>query len=970
MTLANKKSSNEINAHLENEIKKSIQGEVRFDDVYRQMYSTDGSIYSMTPIGVTLPKTPDDVSAIIDICNRNNTAILPRGGGTSLSGQTVNSAVIIDFSKYMHNVLEINPEEKYVITEPGITIDNLNQRLKNTNLHFTPDPSTKSRANVGGAMGNNSCGSHSVIYGKTVDQVREMEVILSDSSKAYFEELSGKRLEDKISLDNLEGKIYRDVMSMSSKYYDEINAKYSKVNRRVGGYNLDLVHPNSNKLNLVNIMVGSEGTLAAVTKAKLNLEPLPKYVGLAILHFTDLIESMEATVATLEEGPAAVEHIGKMIITQAKQSLGFSRNLDFLQGEPTDILVVEMNGETDNEVRSKIKKLSEKMRRLNLSYAITTLFDPAKISQVWAMRQAGLGLMMNIPGDKKPIPFVEDTAVSPEKLPEYVKRFDEIVRNNGTEAGYYGHASEGCLHIRPTINLKNQDGIDRMIKISDEISDLVKEFDGSLSGEHGDGIVRGVWSEKMYGPKIIDSFRELKGAFDPTTIMNPGKIFDTPKMGDNLRYGTAYKLKKIDTVLDFSVEGGFEGAVEKCIGVGACRKLNAGAMCPSYMATREEVHSTRGRANALRGVLSGSLNEDFMTDKKMLEVLDLCIECKSCKSECPANVDMAKIKYEFLNNYYKKNRVPLRSRLVGGVPKLYKLISGPQALFYNLANKLPFSKLITEKIIGIDRKRNMPKISSYTFESWFKKRKINTTGSRGKIVFFHDTHINYIHPEVGKSAVKILESAGYEVEITDRKCCGRTLISKGLLEEAKKYVDYNTNLLSSYVEAGIKIVGIEASCVSAIQDELPDLADQREKAQKISDNTFTIQDLIMQIQNDGKQQIKWNETNKDLLLFVHCHERALNGTNNSLGSLNLPGKFKAKLIDAGCCGMAGSFGMEKEHYEISKTMANDRLLPAIENSEENQEIIVTGISCHDQIKDLSSKTPKYLVEVLAEAVSD
>ena len=968
MTLARKKTSDDIYSYLEHELKNSIQGEVNFDDVYRQMYSTDGSIYKMTPIGVTLPKNPDDVSAIIDICNKNKTAVLPRGGGTSLSGQTVNSAVVMDFSKYMNNVLEINPEEKFVITEPGITIDNLNQSLKHTNLHFTPDPSTKSRANVGGAMGNNSCGAHSVIYGKTVDQVKEMEVILSDSSKAYFEEISGKRLEDKISLDNLEGKIYRDVMSMSSKYYDEINSKYSKVNRRVGGYNLDLVHPNSNKLNLVNIMVGSEGTLAAVTKAKLNLEPLPKYVGLAILHFKDLIESMEATVATLEEGPAAVEHIGEMIITQAKQSLGFSRNLDFLQGDPTDILVVEMNGSTDNEVRSKIQKLSEKMKRLNLSYAITTLFDSSKISQVWAMRQAGLGLMMNIPGDKKPIPFVEDTAVSPEKLPEYVKRFDEIVRSNGTEAGYYGHASEGCLHIRPTINLKNQEGIDRMIKISDEISDLVKEFDGSLSGEHGDGIVRGVWSEKMYGSKIINSFRELKGAFDPDSIMNPGKIFDTPKMGDNLRYGTTYKLKTIDTILDFSKEGGFEGAVEKCIGVGACRKLNAGAMCPSYMATREEVHSTRGRANALRGVLSGALKEDLLTSKKMLKVLDLCIECKSCKSECPANVDMAKIKYEFLHNYYKKHKTPLRSKLVGSVPVLYKFIAGPQAYFFNLANKLPFAKILTEKIIGIHKNRSMPEISTYTFESWFKKRVPNTTKSRGKILFFHDTHINFIHPEVGKSAVKILEAAGYEVEITNRKCCGRTMISKGLLDDAKKNVDYNTNLLYEYVKKGIKIVGVEASCVSSMQDEFPDLADDKEKARKISENTFTVQDLLMQIQDDNFQQISWNSSNKDLLLFVHCHERALNGTSNSLESLNLPQKFNAKLIDAGCCGMAGSFGMEKEHYEISKKMAEDRLLPTINNSSENEEIIVTGISCHDQIKDLSNKNPKYLVEVLAEAI--
>ncbi|MEC7837278.1 MAG: FAD-linked oxidase C-terminal domain-containing protein [Chloroflexota bacterium] len=968
MTLARKKASDDIYSYLEHELKSNIQGEVNFDDVYKQMYSTDGSIYSMTPIGVTLPKNPDDVSAIIEICNKNNTAVLPRGGGTSLSGQTVNSAIVMDFSKYMNKVLEINPEEKYVITEPGITIDNLNEKLNYTNLHFTPDPSTKSRANIGGAMGNNSCGAHSVIYGKTVDQVKEMEVILSDSSKAYFEEISGKVLEDKISLNNLEGKIYRDVMSLSSKYYDEINNKYSKVNRRVGGYNLDLVHPNSNKLNLVNIMVGSEGTLAAVTKAKLNLEPLPKYVGLAILHFTDLIESMEATVATLEEGPAAVEHIGKMIITQAKQSLGFARNLDFLQGEPTDILVVEMNGTSENEVKSKIQKLSEKMKRLNLSYAITTLFDSSKISQVWAMRQAGLGLMMNIPGDEKPIPFVEDTAVSPEKLPEYVKRFDEIVRSNGTEAGYYGHAAEGCLHIRPTINLKAQEGIDRMIKISSEISDLVKEFDGSLSGEHGDGIVRGVWSEKMYGPKIINSFRELKGAFDPDSIMNPGKIFDTPKMGDNLRYGTTYKLKSIDTILDFTEEGGFEGAVEKCIGVGACRKLNAGAMCPSYMATREEVHSTRGRANALRGVLSGALKEDILTSKKMLKVLDLCIECKSCKSECPANVDMAKIKYEFLHNYYKKHKIPFRSKLIGSVPILYKFIAGPQAYIFNIANKLPFIKILTEKIVGIHKNRHMPTISSYTFESWFKKRISNSSNSRGKILFFHDTHINYIHPEVGKSAVKILEAAGYEVEITDRKCCGRTMISKGLLDDAKKNVDYNTNLLYEYVKKGIKIVGVEASCISSIQDEFPDLAEDKNKAKKISENTFTIQDILMQIQNDNNQQIKWNSSNKDLLLFVHCHERALKGTNNSLGSLNLPKKYNAKLIDAGCCGMAGSFGMEKEHYNVSKKMAEDRLLPSINNSEESQEIIVTGISCHDQINDLSDKKARYLVEVLADAI--
>ena len=968
MRLIQEKSRKSTNSDLQEELIRSIQGEVRFDEISRQMYSTDGSIYSILPIGVTIPSNSDDVSAIIEICNKNNVAILPRGGGTSLSGQTVNSAVVIDFSKYMNKIIEINSDEKWVITEPGITIDNLNESVKKYNLHFTPDPSTKSRANVGGAMGNNSCGAHSIIYGKTVDQVKEMEVILSDGNKTNFSEITGNSLEYKLSQNNLESQIYKGVLDISDKAKSEINKRFPKVNRRVGGYNLDLIHPKDNKINLVNIMVGSEGTLAAVTKAKLNLEPLPKFTGLAILHFKDLIESMEATVAVLDENPAAVEHIGQMIITQARKSLGFSRNLDFLQGDPSDILVVEVNGNSEKEINSKLNNLGNKMKKINLSYAITNITDPSKQAQVWAMRQAGLGLMMNIPGDAKPIPFVEDTAISPEKLPEYIKRFDEIVKANGTEAGYYGHAAEGCLHVRPTINLKKSEGINRMIKIADEISDLVKEFEGSMSGEHGDGIVRGVWTEKMFGTKLVDNFRELKKSFDPSGIMNPGKIFDTPKMGENLRYGTSYKMKKIETILDFSEEGGFEGAIEKCNGVGACRKINAGVMCPSYMATREEIHTTRGRANALRGALSGVINNDLFTDKKMLDVLDLCLECKSCKSECPSNVDMAKIKYEFLNNYYKKNKIPIRSKLIGNIGNIYKYISGPQAKLFNTINRLPISKYILEKTIGIDHRRNIPPVSDHTFENWFNKRESISTNSRGKILFFHDTYINYIHPNVGKAAIKILESAGYEVVISERKCCGRPMISKGLLEDAKKNTDYNTKILTKYINQGIKIVGVEASCMSVMKDEFPDLAEDRKMALKISKNTHTIQDLLLEIQNDGKQQILWNEEVKDLLLLVHCHERALEGVNKALNSLNIPPNFSANIIDSGCCGMAGSFGMEKEHYEISTKIAEDRLLPNLRKSKENQEIVVTGISCHDQIKDLSNKNPRYLVEVLAEAI--
>ena len=953
---------------LEAELKAAVGGEVRFDAVTRNMYSTDASIYRIEPIGVVIPRNADDVSAVLEIAHKNGVNVLPRGGGTGLSGQTVNEAVVLDFSKYMFNVLEVNEEEQWVRTQPGITIDDLNRQLKPHGLFFTSDPSTSSRANIGGAMGNNSCGAHSIVYGKTVDHVQEMNVVLSDGSQTVFQELSSGVLDSKLKSGSLEGDIYNKLVGIAQNAASLVEERFPKILRRVGGYNLDLVQ-NPKHLNLAKITVGSEGTLVAVTSAKLNIEPIPKVKGLAVLHFKDIGSAMEATVATLEQDPAAVEHIGEMIITQARQSLGFARNLTFLEGDPTDILVVEMTGDSTAEVESKLDRLDERMKTGGRPYATTRLMTAAEQGQVWAMRQAGLGLMMNIEGDAKPLPFVEDTAVSPERLPEYVKRFDEIVQANGTEAGYYGHASVGCLHIRPVVDLKNKEGMDRMEKIADEISDLVLEFGGSLSGEHGDGIVRGAWADKMFGSDLVGQFKEVKDAFDPKGIMNPGKIFNTPSMTENLRYGDSYNTFNPPVKLDWSAEGGFVAAVEKCNGVGACRKVHAGAMCPSYQATREEMHTTRGRANSLRGVLSGALPREKLHSEELFEVLSLCVECKSCKSECPSNVDMAKIKAEFLSGYNDKNGVALSTRLIGNVHTLSAL-TVPVAPIANFISKRGAFKWVNEKLLGFDRRRNLPQLVTRTFESWFKKRQPSTTGSRGKIVLFHDTFMNFNHPESGKGAVKVLEALGYDVQLADRKCCGRPMISKGLLDKAAQNARHNVDVLYEHVQSGAKIVGCESSCMMTLKDEYPDLLGGDQKARAVSAATVMLEELLVETNDDGKQQIEWNDTSLEAKLQVHCHERALVGTGASLNALNMPPNFDAELIDAGCCGMAGSFGFEKKNYEVSMKMGEDRLFPALRNTAPNVEVAITGVSCQQQIVEGVDRPARFLSDILADAIDD
>ncbi len=953
---------------IEQELKRIIRGEVRFDDYSRHLYSTDASIYMMTPAGVVLPRDADDVAAAIETCAENGISVMPRGGGTSLSGQTVNTGVVIDFSKYMHRVLQLNVEDNQVHAQPGITIDELNRQLAPSGLYFTPDPSTSSRANIGGAMGNNSCGSHSIVYGKTVDQVQEMSVVLSDGSSAVFKPIRGDEIEQRMAATGLEGEIYRNISQIAARAASEAEARFPKLLRRVGGYNIDRTSKQA-EIDLTQIMVGSEGTLAAVTDARLKLWPIPKSKGLAVLHFHTLRDAMEATVAILEHSPAAVEHIGELIISQARKSLGFSRNLGFMQGDPSDILVVEMNGENRSETEAKLLKIKSVSERSTAAYACAMLLEPGDQKQVWNMRQAGLGLMMNVEGDTKPMPFVEDTAVAPEQLPEYVERFDEIVRKHGTEAGYYGHASVGCMHIRPLVNLKLTTGIDRMYAIADEISDLVLEFKGSLSGEHGDGIVRGAWAEKMFGSELVQSFREVKGLFDPHGIMNPGKVFDTPDMRANLRYGNRYSVNHPSTKLDWSADGGFAAAVERCNGVGACRKVNAGAMCPSYMATREEEHSTRGRANALRAAMSGAMPISEIQSDRMHQVLDLCLECKSCKSECPSNVDMAKIKYEFLNLYYQNRSIPLRSRLIANIHKLSALAAGPQAHIANFVNRSAPARWLGEKMLGIDHRRKLPATVNRTFEQWFRKRSPNTTAARGDAVLFHDTFMNFNHPEAGIAAVKILEALGYRVRIADRVCCARPMISAGLLDDAAHNARTNVEALYPYVESGAKIIGCESSCILTLRDEYPDLLGNSDaKAKAVAEASLMIEELLVQTRDDGYQQLQWNEQQADIMLHVHCHERALVGTSAAIQALNLPPNFNAVLIDAGCCGMAGSFGFAKEHYDISLKIAEDRLFPALRAASHDTRFAITGVSCKQQIEDGMQRPASFVSELIAQGL--
>ena len=953
------------------DLNKLVSGEVRFDKMSRVLYSTDASIYEIEPIGVVIPRTPEDVIAVVETANKYGVSVLPRGGGTSLGGQTVGHSIVMDFSKYMHNVIEVNEEERWVRTQPGIVLDVLNHQLRDRGLLFAPDPSTSNRGNVGGALGNNSCGAHSIMWGKTVDNVRELDVVLSDGTPTRFGGLDGAQLESRMRGEGLEGDIYRGLFRIGEANRDEIIARYPKIQRRVSGYNLD-EFVGGMGFDMARFVVGSEGTLVTITEAKLNLVPKPKVTGLGVLHCADLLESMEATVAALEFEPAAVELIGSMIIRQAKSNLAYSRITDFIDGDPEALLAIEMVGDSQAEVISKLVNLGAIFSSRNLGYTFLRMLRPEDQNKVWEVRKAGLGLMMNVPGDAKPLPFVEDTAVAPEHLPDFVRRFDDIVTSHGTEAGYYGHASVGCLHIRPLINPKRQEDVDRMVSIAEEVGDLVMEYGGSMSGEHGDGLVRSWFNRKMFGDQLYEAFRDVKRTFDPNGIMNPGKIVDAQPMTENLRIGPEYNPVQLDTGFAFGSEGSFAHGIEMCNGQGACRKTLGGTMCPSYMVTREEEHSTRGRANALRAALSGALPTNSLTDKRLYDVLDLCLECKGCAAECPSNVDMAKLKYEFLNQYHKANGLPLRNQFFGNIATLSKFGSF-FAPVSNWANRLPMARRMLETQVGIDSRRELPPFASQTFVQWFRARGGSTDSANrlGQVVLFPDTFTNYNHPELGRAAVKVMEALGYQVVLPKVRCCGRPMLSKGMLDKAKENAHYNIGAIYDYVESGAKLVGIEPSCILGFADEFADLIpEDANRAALIGENTMLVEQFVAYALEQGAElDLDGSKLPNKILFQGHCHQKARVGVAPALNVLRSIEGCETTEIDSGCCGMAGSFGYETEHYDISMQIGEMSLFPTIRDQEGDFVVVAEGVSCRQQIAQGTDKSARHLVEVLADALA-
>jgi FAD/FMN-containing dehydrogenase/Fe-S oxidoreductase len=967
---------------LEHALRAVIAGDVRFDRHSRLLYATDASMYQVEPIGVVVPRDADDVEAAVRVAREQRVALLPRGGGTSLTGQTVNRALVVDFSRHMNQVLEVNSEERWARVQPGLVQDELNHHVRPLGLLFGPDTSTSNRATLGGMLGNNSGGSHSITYGLTIDHVIELTALLADGGRVVFKDVTPDEFAVKAAAPGREGEIYRELARIRATYADEIRARYPAHWRRVAGYNLDelLTDPprGANRpptaraglakpatINTARLVVGSEGTLLTILEAKVRLVPRPKRTALDVIHYRDLQEALESSQSILETGPHAVELTDKMILDLARGNLEQSQRMGFVQGDPAAILIVEYAGDTDAEVRAKVEALEARRARERFGSAASIAYDPAEQHSIWKLRKAGLGLLLGMKGDEKPIAFVEDTAVEPKHLAKFVPRFREIFARHDTVGAYYGHCSVGCLHIRPVIDLKTPRGLEQVKAIADEITDLVLEFGGTISSEHGDGRARSPFLERMYGPRLMQAFRELKRAFDPDNRMNPGNIVASPGITESLRFGPAYTTWEPKTLLDFSGQGGFAAAIEMCNGVGVCRKTLEGTMCPSYMITRDEEHSTRGRANALRMVLSGQLAPSELTGKRLYATMDLCLECKGCKAECPSNVDMAKLKYEFLHHYYQANGLPLRNRLFGRIADVSRMGARWPALA-NWLSRLALHRWLLEKIAGIDRRRPLPTLASETFTEWFRRRSSPANAPRGEVVLFHDTFVTYNTPEIGRAAVDLLERVGYRVVLADRKCCGRPLISKGMLADAREHVRWNVERLSPYVARGVPIVGLEPSCLLTLRDESVDLL-RTDEARAVARASFLLEEFLMRERQRGLELV-FDGRGGQVLLHGHCHQKAIAGTAATAAVLRWAG-FEVTEVDSGCCGMAGSFGFEREHYDLSVALGNRRLVPAVKSEPATTQIVAPGVSCRQQIEHLSSRRARHPAELLRDAIA-
>ncbi len=946
---------------VEDELRHAIRGEVLTDEVSLGLYATDASNYQILPVVVVLPRDANDVESAVAIAVRHRLPILPRGGGTSLAGQTVAAAMVLDLSKYMNRILELDVEARTVRVEPGLVRDELNAAVAEHGLHFAPDPATANRANVGGMIGNNSSGTKSILFGKTIDHVEELRVLLADGTILDLRQLSSDELAARTVGSGREAEIYRGLRRIVADNRDEIAARYPKVMRRVGGYPLDEL-VSDDGWNPAKILVGSEGTLAVTLEAKLRLEPLPRHTSICVAHFSDLLETIRSVQHILPFDPSAVEILDHTVLRLARDNRQAAQICDFLEGDPAAVLIVEFYGDTAADVAERAHRVAADLTARRLGYAFPVLLDRAGQDRVWEVRKNGLGLMLGMKGDRKPLPFIEDAAAPIAVLPEYIAGVLDICRGLGVEAAMYAHASVGVIHVRPILDLRRGEDIEKMQQIAERTFELVVRYGGAWSGEHGDGLVRSPFNERYFGARLYRAFGEVKELFDPQNLMNPGKIVDAPPMHHNLRYGETYRVDAGDSVFQYRADGSFAAAVEMCSGVGACRKTLGGTMCPSYMATRDEEHSTRGRANALRLAMSGQLGAEGLTSRRLREALDLCLSCKACKTECPSNVDMATLKSEVLQKVYDRHGATLRDRLIRDSSMVARRLAGRWAPVVNSLQASFVFRYLLETMAGVDRRRTLPALAAEPLHRWMGEHAA-TDGGR-EVALFADTYMDCHEPGSGKAAVELLTACGYRVVLVSGGCCQRPRISHGFLRLARQDGEATLRQLDAYVQRGVPVLVCEPSCASALTDDLPDLVGDHELADRVAAGVTMIDVFLDAEITAGRIEPGFKPSTDRVLIHGHCHQKALYGTDAMKRVLSQVPGLVVDEVDSGCCGMAGSFGYEREHYEISRKIGEDRLFPAILALDEATEIVACGFSCRHQIEHFTGRQARHWVEAV------
>ncbi len=966
------------------QLQSQLSGELFFDNAMRTLYATDASVYRELPLAVAYPKNEQDIKLLIRFAAENKTSLIPRTAGTSLAGQCVGSGIVVDVSKYLNQIMEVNKEEGWVRVQPGVVRDELNMALKPYGLYFGPNTSTANRAMIGGMVGNNSCGSYSIVYGTTRNHVLELKTILSDGSDAVFKTITAEDFSTKCQQENLEGNIYRHIKDelSSPETRAEIRNHFPKpeIHRRNTGYAVDEVMntapfvPDNEDFNMCKLLAGSEGTLAFTTEIKLHCSELPpSQQVLVCAHFKDVNESMNATLVAMQYQPRAVELMDKIILDCTKENIEYRKYRFFVEGNPGAILVIEFGEDTKEAALQKAEAVIAALKAANLGYAFP-LVDGSNIKKVWDLRSAGLGLLSNVKGSRKPVAVIEDTAVALPELPAYIAEFSETMKAFNQTPVYYAHAGAGELHLRPILDLKNEKDRKEFRAIATASAQLVKKYNGSLSGEHGDGRVRAEFIPMMVGEKNYQLFRRIKNTWDPHHIFNPGKIVDAAPMDTSLRYEPNQKDEKLDTVFDFNEGEGILAAAEKCNGSGDCRKshLSGGTMCPSYMATKNEKDTTRARANLLREYLTRSAKHNRFDSKELYEVMDLCVSCKGCKSECPSNVDMATLKAEFLHQYYKANGVPFRAKAFGNIAKLNRL----GAVFPSITNFFlgeNFAGNTMKKILGVAEKRTLPALHSFTLHSWYQKNisRLQPQNPKQKVYLFADEFTNFNDVTIGIAAIELLCKLGYAVEIPQHEESGRAYISKGLLKEARQLAEKNVALLSKVVTKENPLIGIEPSAILTFRDEYVNIVDKRNRnlAQQLSENTFTIEEFLHSEKQKGNiTSDSFSKETKHIKLHGHCHQKALSSVDYSAFILSLPENYHVEVIPSGCCGMAGSFGYEEEHYDVSMQMGELTLFPSVRKAKEDMLIAAPGTSCRHQIYDGTQRKALHPVEVLRGAL--